>query len=274
MQDFRNKRQRGRGRKPGGGGHHNSGGGGGGGGGHHHSPNRTLESNGPDMKVRGPASHIFERYLQLARDANSSGDRVMSENYLQHAEHYFRLLRQMQPTAPAPQQADRYNTQQESDGDEDGQENEGSNGVGENNNNGNNGNNNGGNNNEAADSGDQPDVEFPAGQQQQNFDRNGPPRGDGRRGRRGRYRPEGEREGGDVREGGPPRESAPRDAAPVQAREERAERPPQAERQDRPERQERRERAPREPRPAAEGEQNGGDEGFSNSPRPAFLRSD
>ena len=57
------KRQRGRGRKPGGGGHHNHGGGG------HNSPNRSLETNGPDTKFRGTASFIHERYLQLAPDA-------------------------------------------------------------------------------------------------------------------------------------------------------------------------------------------------------------
>lgn len=58
---------------------------------------RNYESNGPDVKVRGNASHIAEKYLQLARDAQSSGDSVMAENYLQHAEHYFRILSAAQP---------------------------------------------------------------------------------------------------------------------------------------------------------------------------------
>src|SRR5690554_7843563 len=53
---------------------------------------RNFESNGPDVKVRGNASHVAEKYLQLARDAQSSGDSVMAENYLQHAEHYFRIV--------------------------------------------------------------------------------------------------------------------------------------------------------------------------------------
>jgi len=53
---------------------------------------RSYESTGPDVKVRGNASHIAEKYLQLARDAQSSGDSVMAENYLQHAEHYFRIV--------------------------------------------------------------------------------------------------------------------------------------------------------------------------------------
>ena len=53
---------------------------------------RSFESNGPDVKVRGNAAHIAEKYLQLARDAQSSGDPVLAENYLQHAEHYFRIV--------------------------------------------------------------------------------------------------------------------------------------------------------------------------------------
>jgi hypothetical protein len=66
---------------------------------------RNYESNGPDVKVRGNASHIFEKYLQLARDAQSSGDSVMAENYLQHAEHYFRIVQAAQPqNQPRPDQ--------------------------------------------------------------------------------------------------------------------------------------------------------------------------
>ena len=53
---------------------------------------RTYESNGPDVKIRGTAHHVAEKYLQLARDAQSSGDPVMAESYLQHAEHYFRII--------------------------------------------------------------------------------------------------------------------------------------------------------------------------------------
>lgn len=70
------KRQRGRGRgKPGG-----------------NQGNRSFESNGPDVKIRGNASTVYEKYMQLARDASSSGDRVMAENYFQHADHYFRIV--------------------------------------------------------------------------------------------------------------------------------------------------------------------------------------
>ncbi|WP_404401784.1 DUF4167 domain-containing protein [Pelagibacterium halotolerans] len=53
---------------------------------------RNYESNGPDVKIRGNAAHIAEKYVQLARDATASGDGVMAENYLQHAEHYFRII--------------------------------------------------------------------------------------------------------------------------------------------------------------------------------------
>lgn len=53
---------------------------------------RVYESNGPDVKIRGTAHHVAEKYLQLARDAQSSGDPVGAENYYQHAEHYFRLI--------------------------------------------------------------------------------------------------------------------------------------------------------------------------------------
>src|SRR5664280_233704 len=53
---------------------------------------RSYESNGPDVKIRGNAHHIAEKYLQLARDSHTSGDPVAAENYLQHAEHYFRLI--------------------------------------------------------------------------------------------------------------------------------------------------------------------------------------
>ncbi|HEX2816890.1 MAG TPA: DUF4167 domain-containing protein, partial [Phenylobacterium sp.] len=91
------KRQRGRNRGGGSGGS-----GGGGGKPQAQNANRAFDSNGPEgSKVRGNAQHVFEKYQQLARDASAAGDRVLGENYLQHAEHYFRLLRAMQPTRPA-----------------------------------------------------------------------------------------------------------------------------------------------------------------------------
>lgn len=58
-----------------------------------HPPrNQNFESNGPEVKVRGNAQQVVERYLALARDASSAGDRVAAENYFQHAEHYFRIM--------------------------------------------------------------------------------------------------------------------------------------------------------------------------------------
>ncbi|WP_273719188.1 MULTISPECIES: DUF4167 domain-containing protein [Bartonella] len=53
---------------------------------------RNYESSGPDVKIRGNAQQIADKYISLARDAQGAGDRVMSENYLQHAEHYLRII--------------------------------------------------------------------------------------------------------------------------------------------------------------------------------------
>ncbi|MGB3503703.1 MAG: DUF4167 domain-containing protein [Mesorhizobium sp.] len=80
----------------------------GGGGGNNNNQNRkgpnpltrSYESNGPDVKIRGSAHQIAEKYMQLARDAQGSGDRVMAENYLQHAEHYNRIIAAAQAQMP------------------------------------------------------------------------------------------------------------------------------------------------------------------------------
>lgn len=68
------------------------------------NPNRALDSNGPEVRIRGTANQIYDKYVALARDAASSGDRVKAESYLQHAEHYFRVIRSMQPAQQQPQQ--------------------------------------------------------------------------------------------------------------------------------------------------------------------------
>ena len=103
------KRMRGRNHRHGGGG----GGGSGGGGSYRqsgHQPmnrNHVFDSNGPDMRLRGTAQQLFEKYLQLGRDATGSGDRVTAEGYFQHAEHYFRILNAMsqaQVGGPSQQQ--------------------------------------------------------------------------------------------------------------------------------------------------------------------------
>ena len=79
--------------------------GGGGGGGHHHKqhhnpnrpPNRNqiFDSSGPDVRVRGNAHQVFDKYQALAREAAASGDRIMAEAYWQYADHYFRVIQTM-----------------------------------------------------------------------------------------------------------------------------------------------------------------------------------
>lgn len=53
---------------------------------------QTVDSNGPSVRIRGSAFQVHEKYLAMARDAATTGDRVAAENYLQHAEHYFRII--------------------------------------------------------------------------------------------------------------------------------------------------------------------------------------
>lgn len=70
---------------------------------------QTFDSNGPGIKIRGNAYQVFERYVALAREAASAGDRVAAENLYQHAEHYFRVMnangenpaQMARPTTPA-----------------------------------------------------------------------------------------------------------------------------------------------------------------------------
>ena len=80
---------------------------------------RVFESNGPDIKIRGTASHVAEKYVQLARDARSSGDPVAAENYYQHAEHYFRLIaaaqEQFRQSQPQPRTESEMPSTEESD---------------------------------------------------------------------------------------------------------------------------------------------------------------
>jgi hypothetical protein len=88
MRPGQNKRSRGRGHNPNNmGGHPNNNRG-------PRPPNRsqTFDSNGPSVKIRGNAYQVFERYIALAREASSSGDRIAAENLYQHAEHYFRIM--------------------------------------------------------------------------------------------------------------------------------------------------------------------------------------
>jgi hypothetical protein len=102
----------------------------------HHNNNRgprpphrsqTFESNGPSVKIRGNAYQVFERYIALAREAQTSGDRVAAENLYQHAEHYFRIMNaagegqgqgQPRPTTPADNEMGGGDGQQRDDDDE------------------------------------------------------------------------------------------------------------------------------------------------------------
>ena len=105
-----NKRMRGRG---------GGGGGGGGGNGGRKGPNplsRSYESAGPEnTKIRGTALHVAEKYVSLARDAQSSGDPVLAENFLQHAEHYYRIIAAAQATMPQPMPIVRSDIQSDDD---------------------------------------------------------------------------------------------------------------------------------------------------------------
>lgn len=65
--------------------------------------NHVFDSNGPEMRVRGTAQQLFEKYLQLGRDATGAGDRILAEAYFQHAEHYFRIINAMSQAAQQSQ---------------------------------------------------------------------------------------------------------------------------------------------------------------------------
>jgi hypothetical protein len=95
--------------------------------------NHVFDSSGPDLRLRGTAQQLFEKYLQLGRDATGGGDRVMAEAYFQHAEHYFRILGAMnqaqiaqggqhQPQQGQNQQHRRYQQDDQQGGEEQGGE--------------------------------------------------------------------------------------------------------------------------------------------------------
>ena len=68
--------------------------------------NHTFESNGPEIKIRGSAQQVLEKYMTLAQDAFSRGDRIIAEGYFQHAEHYYRIVHAEAPAQSQPQQQD------------------------------------------------------------------------------------------------------------------------------------------------------------------------
>ncbi|MCA8899789.1 MAG: DUF4167 domain-containing protein [Hyphomonas sp.] len=92
------KRSRGRNRRSGGNNQNNF-----------NNPNRHFESVGPDVKIRGSAQQVLEKYQQYARDAQTSGDRILSEAYFQFAEHYQRIVAKQQEARDRQQQQQRGN---------------------------------------------------------------------------------------------------------------------------------------------------------------------
>lgn len=80
------------------------------------NPSRqNFDSNGPGVRVRGNATQIYEKYIQLARDAQSAGDRITAENMLQHAEHYYRVLNENNPDRGRDQQRQNENSSDQRD---------------------------------------------------------------------------------------------------------------------------------------------------------------
>ena len=74
-------------------------------------PNRAqnFDSNGPEGRIRGNATQVYEKYSALARDAESSGDRVLMQAFLQFAEHYYRVMNDStdpEPLRPQPERRD------------------------------------------------------------------------------------------------------------------------------------------------------------------------
>ena len=74
--------------------------------GFNNSPNRSYDSSGPDVKIRGTASTVYDKYQALGRDAMLSGDRVAAENFFQHAEHYYRVVQANKQQAGDSEQRD------------------------------------------------------------------------------------------------------------------------------------------------------------------------
>jgi hypothetical protein len=193
---------------------------------------RSYESNGPDVKIRGTAQHIAEKYVQLGRDSQATGDHVAAESYFQHAEHYFRLIAAAQDQLR--QQNPNYRPyEMGGDGDMD----EGD--------------------DDALPFGHgapQPDVRYP-GQPQQGFE------GDGEQPQQRGFAPQGPREPRDQREFQPrePRDYQPREGRDYQPREPRDQRDFQP--------RDRRDFQPREPRESREFQPREGREFQPREPR-------
>ena len=202
---------------------------------------RSYDSSGPDVKIRGTAQNIAEKYMTLARDATSSGDRVMAENYLQHAEHYNRIIAAAQAMYQERYQRDErseyndrgdYNERDDDDNDNSGQDNA---------------------------QGEQPQQQYqqreqqyqPRESQQQREPQQQREHREPREQREQREAPQ-QREAQQPREQQPQRESQPRESQPREAPQQREAQPPreqQPQREQQPRREPRPPREPREPRP-------------------------
>ena len=77
--------------------------------------NQSFESNGPDVKVRGNAQQVVEKYLTLARDASSAGDRINADSYYQFAEHNYRVMNAANEQQRQQQQRQQQNAEVEGD---------------------------------------------------------------------------------------------------------------------------------------------------------------
>ena len=127
MRNNQGNRQRGRGNRN----RHRSGSGGGNSGGGN-SANKVFDSNGPDVKLRGTAQTVAEKYMQLGRDAQSSGDNVAAESYYQHAEHYYRIWAANQPQGASLQMTKKLGEEEfEEEGADEGGDDEGAEGHAE-----------------------------------------------------------------------------------------------------------------------------------------------
>lgn len=89
-------------------------------GGRKHNPRQNVfDSNGPDVRIRGTAQQVLEKYLSLAREASANGDHISAEGYFQHAEHYFRVHQAMMDNADGGRNRRRQDGQEDSGGQHD-----------------------------------------------------------------------------------------------------------------------------------------------------------
>ncbi len=81
--------------------------------------NKVFDSNGPDVRIRGTAHQVAEKYEALAKDATSAGDHTMAQSYMQHAEHYLRIISVWDEEAAAIKQKEEPKAKANDESDED-----------------------------------------------------------------------------------------------------------------------------------------------------------